>query len=73
MGILRTPILFEQQIKGYCSFLYSTSNTPNELEYMIIDKASLTASIILLNENIKINTEQNIRRGFLSDVLERHD
>ena len=37
---------------------------------MIIDKASLTASIILLNENIKINTEQNIKRSFLSDVLE---
>ena len=37
---------------------------------MIIDQASLTASIVLLNENIKINTEQNIRRGFLSDILE---
>ena len=70
IGILRTPILFEQQIKGYCSFLYSTSNKPTELEYMIIDKASLTASIILLNENIKINTEQNVKRSFLSDVLE---
>ena len=23
IGILRTPIFFEQQIKGYCSFLYS--------------------------------------------------
>lgn len=70
IGILRTPIFFEQQIKGYCSFLYSKDNTPNDLEYMIIDQASLTAAIILLNENIKINTEQNIRRDFLSDVLE---
>ena len=70
IGILRTPILFEEEIKGYCSFLYSKDNTPNDLEYMIIDQASLTASIVLLNENIKINTEQNIRRGFLSDILE---
>ena len=70
IGILRTPIFFEEQIKGYCSFLYSKHQTPNALEYMIIDQASLTASIILLNENIKINTEQNIRRDFLSDVLE---
>ncbi|MFC2949161.1 XylR N-terminal domain-containing protein [Virgibacillus sediminis] len=68
-GILRTPIYFEQRIKGYCSFLYSEGNKPNDLEYMILDQASLTASIIMLNENIKINTEQNIRRGFLSDVL----
>src|SRR5690606_31149707 len=70
IGILRTPILFEQQVKGYFSFVYSKQNKPTELDYMIIDKASLTASVILLNENIKINTEQNVKRSFLSDVLE---
>lgn len=70
IGLLRTPVLFEQQIKGYCSFIYSKSNIPNDLEYKIIDQASLTASIILLNENIRINTEQNIKRSFLSDVLD---
>lgn len=69
-GILRTPILFEQQVKGYCSFLYTSGNKPTDLDYMIIDKASLTASIILLNENIKINTEQNVKRNFLIDVIE---
>jgi len=70
ISLLRTPILFEQQIKGYCSFIYSTNDQPTDLEYMVIDKASLTASVILLNENIKINTEQNVKRNFLSDVLE---
>ncbi|GGC75793.1 hypothetical protein GCM10007216_02920 [Thalassobacillus devorans] len=70
-GILRTPIWLEQEIKGYCSFLYLDGHTPNDLEHMVIDQASLTASIILLNENIKVNTEQNIRRGFLSDILGR--
>lgn len=62
---------FEQQVKGYCSFLFLDGSIPNDLEYMIIDQAALTSSIVLLNENVKINTEQNIRRGFLSDVLER--
>ena len=70
IGILRTPILFEREVKGYCSFLYLESNMPTDLEYMIIDKAALTVSVILLNENIKINTEQNIKRSFLNDVLE---
>lgn len=70
IGLLRTPIFFEQQIKGYFSFLYLNRQKPNDLEYMIIDRASLTASIILLNENIKVNTEQNIKRSFLTDVLE---
>ncbi|MCM3724058.1 helix-turn-helix domain-containing protein [Solibacillus isronensis] len=70
LGILRTPIYFEEQIKGYCSFIYQTGKKPTELEYMIIDKTALTASVILLNENIKIGTEQNIKRSFLSDVLD---
>lgn len=70
ISLLRTPILFEEQTKGYCTFLYVNDNKPTDLEYMVIDKASLTASIILLNENIKINTEQNVKRSFLSDVLD---
>lgn len=68
--LLRTPIYFEQKVKGYCSFLIPKDKVPTDLDYMIIDQASLTASIIMLNENIKVNTEQNIKRGFLSDVLE---
>lgn len=70
LGILRTPIYFEQQMKGYCSFLFFKGNPPTDLEYMLIDNASLTASVILLNENIKISTEQNVKHSFLSDVLE---
>ena len=70
IGILRTPILFESEVKGYCSFLYLESCKPTDFEYMIIDKASLTVSVILLNENIKINTEQNVKRSFLNDILE---
>lgn len=69
-SLLRTPILYEQEIKGYCSFLYPTNSKPTDLEYMIIENASLTASIILLNEHIKVSTEQNVKRNFLSDVLE---
>jgi len=71
LSLLRTPIFYEQQIKGYCSFLYTGQDEPNDLDYMIIEKAGLTSSIILLNENIKINTEQNIKRSFLNDILER--
>ncbi|KZE37178.1 transcriptional regulator [Bhargavaea cecembensis] len=69
-GILRTPILFENEIKGFCSFVYQNGEEPTELERMIIDQASLTSSIILMNENIKLQTEQNIRRSFLNDILD---
>ncbi|MDN7245222.1 helix-turn-helix domain-containing protein [Planococcus shenhongbingii] len=70
ISLLRAPIFYEQQVKGYCSFVYSGQEEPNELDYMIIEKAGLTSAIILLNENIKINTEQNIKRSFLNDILE---
>jgi PucR family transcriptional regulator, purine catabolism regulatory protein len=70
VSLLRTPIFYEQQIKGYCSFVYTEENQPNELDYMIIEKAALTSSLILLNERIKINTEQTIKRSFLNDILE---
>ena len=71
LSLLRTPIFYEDQIKGYCSFLYTGEDQPNKLDNMIIEKAGLTSSIILMNENIKINIEQNIKRSFLDDILER--
>lgn len=70
LRILKTPIYFEDDIRGYCSFIYEALHFPTELDYLLLDKASLVASTILLNENIKISTEQNVRRNFLNDILE---
>ncbi|WKA50754.1 XylR N-terminal domain-containing protein [Planococcus liqunii] len=69
-SLLRAPIFYEQDVKGYCSFVYPAGEEPNELDYMIIEKAGLTSAILLLNENIRISTEQNIKRSFLNDMLE---
>lgn len=55
------PKFIENKIKGYCSFLYSNDET-HDLKYMITDQASYIFRHPV--ENIKINTEQNIRRGF---------
>lgn len=70
IGLLRTPIYFDNKIRGYCSFIYHGDSRPTPLEHMIIDQASLTASIVLLHDNIKIQTTQNIRRSFLTDILD---
>lgn len=69
-GMLRTPIYFDNKIRGYCSFIFNDGSAPTPLEHMLIEQASLTASIILLHENIKIQTAQNIRRSFLTDILD---
>ncbi|KIL45119.1 XylR N-terminal domain-containing protein [Jeotgalibacillus soli] len=65
---LITPILLQQKIIGYCSFLYE-SNIPSELDKMILERAALACSTILLNERIRLNTEQRVRRSFLEDIL----
>lgn len=70
LRLLKTPIYFEDDIRGYCTFVYEGQQMPTELDYLLLDKASLVASTILLNENIKISTEQNIKRNFLNDILE---
>ena len=70
LSLLRTPIFYDQQIRGYCSFIYQGDSEPNELDYMIIENAAITSALILLNENVKISTEQNIKRNFLNDILE---
>ncbi|MER1986472.1 MAG: helix-turn-helix domain-containing protein [Solibacillus sp.] len=70
LHILKTPIYFGQDIRGYCAYIYTDGRMPSDLDYLLLDKASLSSSIILLNENIKINTEQNVKRNFLSDILE---
>jgi PucR family transcriptional regulator, purine catabolism regulatory protein len=70
LSLLRTPIYYGQQIKGFCSFVYTGDNHPNELDYLIIENAAITSSLILFNESIKVNTEQTIKRSFLNDILE---
>lgn len=67
---LRTPIYFENKMRGYCSFVYTENEYPTELDYLLIDKMALVVATFFLNEFIKINTEQNIRRNLLNDILE---
>lgn len=68
--VLKAPIYYEHDIRGYCAYVYEHGAVPTELDYLLLDKASLTSSIIILNENIKISAEQNVKRNFLSDILE---
>ncbi|WP_017727751.1 XylR N-terminal domain-containing protein [Halalkalibacterium ligniniphilum] len=65
---LITPIFLQQKIIGYCSFLYKES-MPTELDRMILERAALACSTILLNERTRLNTEHKIRRNFLEDIL----
>lgn len=65
---LITPIFLHQNIAGYCSFLYE-NKIPEELDWMILERASLACSIILLNERSRLKTEQRISGSFLEEIL----
>jgi PucR family transcriptional regulator, purine catabolism regulatory protein len=65
---LITPIVLQQKIIGYCSFLYE-DRKPTDLDKMIVERAALACSTILLNERTRFNTEHRIRRSFLEDIL----
>lgn len=65
---LISPIFLDQKIVGYCSLLYK-EQMPEKLDWMILERASLACSIILLNERSKLKTEQRIRGSFLEEIL----
>ena len=68
LGILRTPIYLNQKITAYYSFLYYKTN-PQELDKMIMERASLTSSLSMLNDRIRFQSEQRVRGSFLEDIL----
>ena len=65
---LITPIFLHQKIVGYCSLLYE-DQIPEKLDWMILERASLACSIILLNERSRLKTEQRITGSFLEEIL----
>ena len=67
---LYTPIYIQQNIFGYCSFLYNETMV-KEVEKMVLEQAALACSLHLMNERTRFNTEQNIRGSFLEDILSK--
>ncbi|MCQ6282287.1 XylR N-terminal domain-containing protein [Bacillus sp. EB600] len=67
-GILITPIYLNQKIVAFYSLFYEKTK-PQELDKMIIERASLTSSLSLLNERIRFQSEQRVKGSFLEDIL----
>lgn len=65
---LYTPIYIQQNIFGYCSFLYN-ERTVKEVEKMVLVHAALACSLHLMNERTRFNTEQQMRGNFLEDII----
>lgn len=68
LGVLKTPLYLNQKIAGYYSLIYYQTK-PQELDKMIIERASLTSSLSMLKERIRFQSEQRVRGRFLEDIL----
>lgn len=65
---LMAPIFFQKKITGYCSLIFE-GQSPTELDKMILERAALSCSTIMLNERTKFLTEQRVRGSLMNDIL----
>lgn len=63
-----TPIYLSQKIIGYCSFLYH-EDVLQEVDKIILERASTVCSLYLLNERTRFHADQLIIGNFLEDLF----
>ncbi|MGG1599636.1 XylR N-terminal domain-containing protein [Paenibacillus naphthalenovorans] len=68
---LVTPIFLQRNIVGYCYFLYD-DGLPQEVDWMILERAAVTCSMYLLNERTRLIAEQRMKGSFLDEMISGH-
>ena len=67
---LVTPILLEDKVIGYCSFLYNNKEIKTfETDSMIIGRVSSICSVLIYNEKTKLKSMQRIKGDFFEEIL----
>lgn len=67
---LVTPIILQNRVIGYCSFVYP-GNKKIELKIhkMLLERVASISSLFLLNEKTKFGADQRLREHFFEDIL----
>ncbi|AOV06210.1 XylR N-terminal domain-containing protein [Sporosarcina ureilytica] len=67
---LVTPIILQDKMIGYCSFVYP-ENKKIELKIhkMLLERVATISSLFLLNEKTKFGADQRLREHFFEDIL----
>lgn len=67
---LVSPIYLQEKIVGYCSFLYDEKDKlQREVDSMIIRRVSTVCSFILLNEKVKLESEERMKGYFFEEIM----
>lgn len=67
-----TPIVLQNKLFGYCSFLYALDEVNiGESDRMILERAAMVCSMSILNEKTSFETEERIKGNFLEQILSR--
>ncbi|MCG7335783.1 XylR N-terminal domain-containing protein [Sporosarcina sp. ACRSM] len=65
-----TPIVLQNKLFGYCSFLYGADEVSiGEIDKMILERAAMVCSMCILNEKTSFETEERIKGNFLEQIL----
>lgn len=67
---LVTPIILQNKIIGYCSFIYFVNEMKgSNIDKMILERVASISSLFLLNEKTKFGADQRMREHFFEDIL----
>lgn len=67
---LLAPIFIGQRISGYCSFIYTDTETKiSDIDFMILERIALACSIYLLNEKNCFEAGERMKGHFLDNIL----
>lgn len=69
--ILKNPLILNQEIYGYCLFIYDVKEKDAcEDDYDLIEQVSLMSSLYLLIEKEKLESEHRIEKDFLEEIID---
>lgn len=70
---LRKPIILQNQVCGYCSFIYEPGWAHDkENDATLLDRITNAASLLFLNEKIRTESVMRIQGHFLDQLLNGH-
>ncbi|WP_087972235.1 helix-turn-helix domain-containing protein [Oceanobacillus rekensis] len=68
---LAFPIIVQQRIIGYCSFIYTNEkNIDFEKDYLLLERFSNAISLIHLNEKTKFESFERMKGNFLERIID---
>lgn len=67
--LLATPILLDNKIFAFCYFSYKNNMPIDENDYLFLERLSVAASLLFLNEKVGFEASERIKISFLDRLI----